>query len=227
MAEGHCVKITHEQINSLGVLLGILLGSAGLWLQLKPKAEDLTLDAGELMTVDEVFKPRLTAPLPLGNRTLVGPLYWKVMINNRSERPVSLKRIDVLLNDSRAGTYMVSGAFEGIYQDDLRTPALPLTLPAYETRSVVVKGYLPGWISSDAQAKCLRKGISVHEFSRCSMGTGTDMFGNKLQVMKDGDRFLGAAWPVDAYNPKFVITFTTGSDHEFKTSAAFIPAVPM
>jgi hypothetical protein len=117
----------------------------------------------------------------------------------------------------------VGGAFEGVYRDDLRTPALPLTLPAYETRSIVVKGFLPGWITREAQAKCLRKDISVQDFARCSMGTGTDILGNRLEVMKEGDRLLGAAWPADPYNPKFVLTFTSGSDHEFKTSAAFIP----
>ena len=217
------MKITHEQINSLGVVLGILLGGAGLWLQLQPKGEELSVDAGELMRVDEPMQTRLTAPLPRGNRTLVGPFYWRVMINNHSERAVSLKRADAVLNDALAGTYRVSGAFAGIYQDDLRTPALPLTIPAYETRSVIVKGYLPGWLTMEAQAKCLKKGVTVREFDRCSITTATDIVGNRVQVIRSGGDFLGARWPTDIYNPKFVISFTSGSNQEFKTSASFVP----
>jgi hypothetical protein len=117
----------HEIVNSIGVIFSIMLGATSLYLQLRPKDEKLVVDPGDLLLVNDPMKPITTAPLPLGNRTLLGPFYWKVMVNNLSDRAVSLKGVESRINDSRWGTYMVTGAFEGAYRDDLHTPALPMS----------------------------------------------------------------------------------------------------
>jgi hypothetical protein len=217
------MKITHEGVQSAGIVLSLILATVGLILQCTPKPENLVIDPGEVVWVNEPMQMRLTAPLPMGNRTLIGPIYWRVTVNNRSDRAVSLKSAEALVRDNRRGLYYVSGAFLGVYLDDQQTNALPFTVPAYESRSLLVKGFLPGWVSQRAQAECLRPRIALRDFQRCAFRTGHDLFGNRLEIIEHQGEFVGASWPANPYHPEFLIRFRSGADRAFETTASLLP----
>ena len=225
----------HDVIRSVGVVVtGVLavisigLASTSLWLQLTPKAERILIEDPSLVATNDPLQTRRVGPLPSGSNSLVGPFVWRVTIANESDRAVSLIDMETRLEDERAGVYMVSGESDGAFRENDKVAVFPFVVPAYESRALLVRGYLPGFLTLEAQAKCLSKDTTVTEFNRCAVTTGTDIFGNKLHLIRDGSRVLGEMWPAPMYQPSLVLRFSSSTGKLWTTKATAYPvAMPV
>jgi hypothetical protein len=212
------VKITHEGVNSFGIIASFVIGTTALAMQCTPKPENVTLDRAEVAWPNEPMQMRITTKLRPKGMTFLGPIYWQITFTNHSDRPVSFKSAKVVREDDREIPIARDDGLEGIFLQDRVTPALPFTLQAYEVKPVFLKGYLPSWITVSTQKECSTPNTTLSDFQWCALFRGSDIFGNKMTIEKGGvlrPRYSGAG-----HFPRLLLKFTSGENKEYQTTAS-------
>lgn len=211
----------HESINSLGVLIGIALGGVSLYLQLAPKESEVSFSPATVVTTDDRLELRPYPSKP--DQELFGPITWKLIINNDSDRAISIVRNDLPTIEVGDDRFYTTGIFDGIFELDGSSISYPLTIQAFESKAVAVRGYLPTGDMSPARKTCVGKNLAVSDYMQCMIHEGTDAFGNDLEVTRLDGRFVGASWPMDSIQPKLEMNFVTSDEREFRTQLRVYP----
>jgi len=210
----------HESVNSVGVVIGIALGGAGLWLQLAPKESELTFSQSLLQTENIVqFRRDVRHP----DHVLFGPVTWQLIVNNDSERPVSINSMDIPTLVEGNDRISLPDIMGNLQLQDGAPLSFPYIIPALESRAILVEGYLPMGKMTDSARECRQASLATNAFMQCMIRDGVDAFGNQLDVLKVDGRFIGATFPLDGKQPSLEVSFLTSDSQRFATELRVMP----
>lgn len=231
--------LAHETINTVIALIAIAIASATAWNQFRLPSDRLIIASEGRANFKNLVQVSAT-PLPLlpGGRPnpIVGPVFWKVLIYNERDRPVSLVKFETFLLPEVGKLVQYSGLRHSIVhadkpQTDLNTP---INLGPREARAIYVGLKIPVENDPSDKDKCIRSGVRIKHIERCFFKRGRDLFGNKVEAKfftpalanSDNDieteEFM-VTWDGPRFSPTFLFNVWTADGSVFPVTITYYP----
>lgn len=220
----------HETFNSIIAFLGLGLAAVTAWDQFGPKSDFIALanegriEVGRRLEIEPIGTIDTTTGR---NQPVVGPVTWKIRVDNATDRPVSIVSFDAFLLGENSGRIQYSTMRESLLAFDpaMSVQALPENIPPNESRAYLVSLFVPFSSDEDTESKCDDSAESLGGLERCFLQKGRDMFGNQVEVVDYGSAGISAQWTGGFSGPNFEIVLETADGSEFSTQLSFFPGL--
>ncbi|EKO3549516.1 hypothetical protein QMT37_003428 [Vibrio fluvialis] len=213
-----------ENLNTIIGSAGLLLASLTAYHQFGLTSDRLDIEAKLVPGYSSVFERKFShTDIETNIKTdISGPAYWKVIIYNPSDRPVTIKNYDTYLISENGYEIKYKNLIEGIF--DQRNTLIDLPISVEPRRAKILFLGLNIKVIPDI-SNCYSKNSSLHEVELCSYKQGSDIFGNKVEYKE----FLS---PLDTYgynvffsqdvkSPVYIFSFETGDNSLFQTQLIY------
>jgi hypothetical protein len=218
---------THELLSNSISLIALILSIITAYFQFKPQNESIQIVSQQKILTGYAIKIGIGG-LPLPNNSVstneIGPITWKIVVFNPTERPLSLTDLSVRYAHPQ-GDIQQSGMLLNIASGTDRIAIdFPIQIAAREAKSIFISLKIPVKLPSDKNIlRCKENLSSIENFESCIYNFGFDIFGNSVKRLvpkQFGGIVQWDKWP-DA--PIFRATIRTAGNASAATILTYYP----
>jgi len=222
----------HETLNSIIAVCGFLLAGFSTLYQFRESPDNIAINIeGPVQTNNVLNIDSYTTTGFYDDdspHVLAGPTYWKVVIFNDSDKPVSIigKRLYLILEQGGEAFYSRIGG--NFYSSDksLSPISLPHNIEPYEAKGFLIDVTFPIVSGDEDDQKCHSSNKELREIEECFYRLGRDLFGNKVDAKFGTDGAINyVQWKSQKRQPRFMLEIHTADGSEFKTQLKYFPSI--
>lgn len=181
----------YKIINTVLLCLTLLVALVVAWFDLSPVSDELQVISLGRINIDipiEVTDRRINVSDTEGVQAILGPVVWKLHVNNETDHVVSIIDYEVFfpIPDSRGTMYSSFGGRLSPIDPDLPPLDLPVNIGAYNTNVYLVSTFAPFDGAALEQFKCLDADSQLHDIENCFSSNGVDLFENSVSRASNG-----------------------------------------
>lgn len=224
-------KMSHENINTLIASIGLLIGLVTAWHQFGPSPDELEIEVTDRFEFSIPFES--LRPFPKLNdepeRTIAGPVFWKAVLYNKLDRPLSIKELKTFMISEAGGLSQYSDMQLGVFDIDKKPIHFPISIESRNAKAIFIGLNIPVLKDQPEEKSCFKPNLSRRDVEVCYFSKGVDLFGNTVDYTEypnpGGEPFISVRWPDGTTSPSFVSVIRTGDNSEFSARFQYYPSM--